>query len=86
MEEEIQKILAKRWHLLFDNLENIENGNGSPTCNCETLINATITNAHILSASVPDKDSMCRATVIVNHSPANDSVVVLVTLQYPRSS
>jgi len=27
MEEEIQKILAKRWHLLFDNLENIENGN-----------------------------------------------------------
>jgi flagellar basal body-associated protein FliL len=44
------------------------------------------TNAHILSASVPDKDSMCRATVIVNHSPANDSVVVLVTLQYPRSS
>ena len=26
MEEEIQKILAKRWHLLFDNLEKIENG------------------------------------------------------------
>jgi Tannase and feruloyl esterase len=51
-----------------------------PICDCETLLKVSLPNTKILSAAVLAKDSMCRIEAIVNHPPANDSVVVWLAL------
>jgi hypothetical protein len=52
----------------------------NPICDCEALMKVTLPNTKIVSASVLVKDSMCRVEAIVNHPPANDSVVVWLAL------
>lgn len=51
-----------------------------PICDCEALAKLKLPNTKIISASVVAKDSMCRIEAIVNHPPANDSVVVWLAL------
>jgi hypothetical protein len=51
-----------------------------PICDCVALMKVSLPNTKIISAAVLEKDSMCRVEAIVNHPPANDSVVVWLAL------
>jgi hypothetical protein len=51
-----------------------------PICDCAALLKVSLPNTKIISAAVLEKDSMCRIEAIVNHPPANDSVVVWLAL------
>jgi hypothetical protein len=55
-------------------------GDISPICECEALLKVSLPNTKIKSAAVLEKDSMCRIEAIVNHPPAQDSVVVWLAL------
>lgn len=55
-------------------------GEANPICDCEALMKVKLPNTKIVSAAVVTKDSMCRIEAIVNHPPANDSVVVWLAL------
>jgi hypothetical protein len=55
-------------------------GDGKPVCDCEALVKVKLPNTTIVSAKVHAKDSTCNIEAIVNHPPANDSVVVWLAL------